>query len=97
LYYIKGENLKVLGTNNFVGIANETVRKSEIEKKDNQGSASAKVDKLEISEQAKLMSEGKVSAKNLEEIQAKIDSGYYNSDEILSKVADGILKDIKGS
>jgi len=89
--------LKVVGANNFVGVVNETVRKSEIEKKENQGTTSVKVDKLEISEQAKLMNEGKVSAKNLEEIQAKIDSGYYNSDEILSKVADGILKDIKGS
>ncbi len=89
--------MKVLGTNNYVNIVNETVRKSEIDKKENLSSASAKFDKVEISEQAKLMNEEKVSAKNLEEIKAKIDSGYYNSDEILTKVADGILKDIKGS
>jgi anti-sigma28 factor (negative regulator of flagellin synthesis) len=97
LHYTKGEILKVLGTNNFVNVVNETARKTETDKKENQPVSSAKFDKVEISEKAKLMNEGKVSTKNLEEIKTKIDSGYYNSDEVLSKVADGILKDIKGS
>jgi len=89
--------LKIQGTNNYISVVNETIRKAEVEKNENQGLSSGKVDKLEISEQAKLMNEGKVNSKNLEEIQAKIESGYYNSDKVLSKVADGILKDIKGS
>lgn len=97
MYYIKGEILKVQSTNSYVNVVGETLKKADVEKKENQNSVAGKVDKIEISEQAKLMNEGKISAKNLEEIQAKVKSGYYNSDEVLSKVADGILKDIKGS
>jgi anti-sigma28 factor (negative regulator of flagellin synthesis) len=33
-------------------------------------------------------------AKNLADIQKKIESGFYDSDEVLSKVADSILKEI---
>ncbi|MBK7229905.1 MAG: hypothetical protein IPH97_13795 [Ignavibacteriales bacterium] len=32
--------------------------------------------------------------KNLAEIQKKIESGFYNSDAVVSKVADAILKEI---
>lgn len=52
-----------------------------------------KKDKIEISEQAKaLQTTG--DTKNLAEIQKKIDSGFYNSDAVVSKVADAILKEI---
>jgi anti-sigma28 factor (negative regulator of flagellin synthesis) len=53
----------------------------------------AKKDKIEISEQAKaLQTTGDV--KNLADIQKKIESGFYNSNTVISKVADAILKEI---
>lgn len=52
-----------------------------------------KKDKIEISEQAKAL-HSTSEAKNLSEIQKKIDSGFYNSEEVISKVADAILKEI---
>ena len=52
-----------------------------------------KKDKIEISEQAKaLQTTGDV--KNLADIQKKIESGFYNSNTVISKVADAILKKI---
>jgi hypothetical protein len=53
----------------------------------------SKKDKIEISKQAIAM-QNTEEAKNLADIQKKIDSGFYNSDEVLSKVADSILKEI---
>lgn len=52
-----------------------------------------KKDKIEISKQAIAM-QSTSEVKNLAEIQKKIDSGFYNSEEVLSKVADSILKEI---
>jgi anti-sigma28 factor (negative regulator of flagellin synthesis) len=52
-----------------------------------------KKDKIEISKQAMAM-QNTEETKNLADIQKKIDSGFYNSDEVLSKVADSILKEI---
>ncbi|MDP2365971.1 MAG: hypothetical protein Q8M94_19640 [Ignavibacteria bacterium] len=52
-----------------------------------------KKDKLEISKQAKAL-QNKSETKNLADIQKKIESGFYNSDLVVSKVADAILKEI---
>lgn len=51
-------------------------------------------DKIEISDLAKSFKSAdqqKISA-----IKEKIDSGYYNSDEVIAKVAEEILKEIRG-
>ena len=91
--------MKVQGPNNYINLISDPQKLSEADgKKTGSKNASAKpADKLEISEQAKILNEGKVSPKDLEAIRAKIDQGFYNSDEVLSKVADAILKEIKGS
>ncbi|MCX6150710.1 MAG: hypothetical protein NTX22_09320 [Ignavibacteriales bacterium] len=91
--------MKVHGPNNYINLVPDPQKFSDAEtKKVNSNSVSAKqVDKLEISEQAKILNEGKVASKNLEEIKLKIAKGFYNSDEVLSKVADAVLKEIKGS
>ncbi len=52
-----------------------------------------KKDKIEISEQAKAL-QNTSGTKNLAEIQKKIESGFYNSEKVISKVADEILKEI---
>ncbi len=50
-------------------------------------------DKLEISNEAKVMNE-KVEASKLDVIKQKVAQKYYDSDEVLNKVADKILNEI---
>lgn len=51
-------------------------------------------DKIEISGMAKsLKSAGQ---QKIDEVKSRMDSGFYNSDEVISKVADEILKEISG-
>lgn len=76
------------------GISTSVYKNDEnLKKVSNKSSESVKKDKIEISEQAKALQNTK-EIKNLAEIQKKINSGFYNSDEVLSKVADAILKEI---
>lgn len=53
-------------------------------------------DKIEISEEARNMAKTtEISPERLEQIRNRIDSKFYSSAEVLSKVADKILKEIK--
>ncbi len=51
-------------------------------------------DKIQISNLAKSMNTA--SQEKLESVKAKMESGFYNSEEVISKVADEILKEISG-
>lgn len=51
-------------------------------------------DKLEISNAARDLQTKNVSSKDLEAIRQKIDSNFYNSEEVMVKVAEAILKDM---
>ncbi len=62
---------------------NKSVKK-EIQKKDS----------LEISKEAKELQQKSEQVKDFSEIKEKIKSGFYNSDEVLNKVADKILKEL---
>ncbi len=53
-----------------------------------------KKDSLEISKEAKELQQKSEQIKDLSAIRQKIKSGFYNSDEVLSKVADRILKEL---
>uniref|UniRef100_A0A7V2ZI53 Flagellar biosynthesis anti-sigma factor FlgM n=1 Tax=Ignavibacterium album TaxID=591197 RepID=A0A7V2ZI53_9BACT len=53
-----------------------------------------KKDSLEISKEAKELQQKSEQVKDLSSIKEKIKSGFYNSEEVLSKVADRILKDL---
>ncbi|MFN3695602.1 MAG: flagellar biosynthesis anti-sigma factor FlgM [Ignavibacterium sp.] len=53
-----------------------------------------KKDSLEISKEAKELQQKSEQVKDLAAIRQKIKSGFYNSDEVLSKVADRILKEL---
>lgn len=59
------------------------------------GSSPAKTDRLELSNVAKNKIQESTS-KNLAEIKKRVDSGFYNSDEVLKKVAGLLLKEIQG-
>ncbi len=49
-------------------------------------------DKIEISAEAKKMSVGSVEGKDLNLINERIKSNFYNSDEVITKVASAIIK-----
>lgn len=52
-------------------------------------------DKIEISGEAKELSKSESNAQWISEIRQKIASGFYNSDEVLNKISDKILKEIQ--
>lgn len=53
-----------------------------------------KKDSLEISKEAKELQQKSEHIKDLSLIKEKIKSGFYNSEEVLNKVADRILKEL---
>ncbi|MCX7875597.1 MAG: flagellar biosynthesis anti-sigma factor FlgM [Melioribacteraceae bacterium] len=54
-----------------------------------------KRDTIEISTEARDLAKVDLDKQKIEEIRNKINSGFYKSDEVLSKVADKILSEIK--
>lgn len=51
-------------------------------------------DKIEISNEAKVLQTQLERTKDLSEIKKKIESKFYDSDEVINKVAEKILKEI---
>ena len=51
-------------------------------------------DRIEISPEAKMLNSQNVQSKDFEQINNRIKSNYYNSDEALEKIADAIAKDL---
>lgn len=88
-------NVKSISSNQ-VNQLNEAVKKqqqpqnSEVQNKETKKSA----DRLEISNEARVLMNKNVNAKDLEVIKEKVDKNFYNSDEVISKVADSILKEL---
>lgn len=79
------------------GIGNNYSKYTELYKKqENAGSKEAqqKTDKLELSDAAKKLQSQGIQAKDLSAINSKIESGYYNTDEVINKVADEIIKEL---
>lgn len=70
-------------------VQNNIVKKQEEQKQD-----SSPKDRLEISSEAKSLSSATVKGKNLDEIRNKIALNYYNTDEVINKVAEKIIKEI---
>ena len=52
-------------------------------------------DKVEISEQAKVMNKENLQSKKLALIKDRINNNFYNSEEVAKKVAQEIFKDLK--
>lgn len=53
-----------------------------------------KKDSLEISKEAKELHQKSEQVNDLSAIREKIKSGFYNSDEVLNKVAERLLKEL---
>lgn len=80
---------------NIKGVGNNLNRFTELYKKQEETTsrqARKQTDKLELSDAAKKLKAEGVDPKRLAEVQSKIDSGYYNTDEVINKVADEILQ-----
>lgn len=83
-------DIKGIGNNNY-GSYNELYKKQET---DSQTTTNSSTDKIEISQEAKLLQSSGASQEDVSKIREKIDSGFYNQTEVISKVADNILKEI---
>ena len=54
-------------------------------------------DKIEISQEAKIKNTEIADTNKLALVKDRIDSGFYNKKNIISSVADSILKEIRGA
>lgn len=82
---------------NIKGVGNNVNRYTELYKKQEEAKSrqtQRKTDKLELSDAAKKLKQEGIEPKVFAEVKMKIESGYYNSDEVINKVADEILKNI---
>jgi len=80
---------------NIKGVGNNVNRYTELYKKQEEATsrqAQQKTDKLDLSDTAKKLKAEGVDPKRFAEIKMKVESGYYNTDEVINKVADEILK-----
>ena len=82
-------DIKGIGNSNFNSF-------NEIQKKPDASNAKSikATDKIEISKEAKLLKSNSISDKDFSKIRERIDTGFYNKPEIISKIADNILKEI---
>lgn len=83
-------NIKPVSNKVFLG--KETTEKvnENVEKKENNFR-----DKLELSEEALNIQKNQLPDKNLDKIKDRINNKFYDSNEVLNKTADKILKEIK--
>ena len=85
--------------NNYIDLISNSrkLSGSDAEKVNSRNISAEPIDNPEISEQVIHLNERKKARKDLEVIKTKVKQGFYNSDEILSIVADAILKEIEGT
>ena len=83
-------DIKGIGNSNY-GSFNEIQRKQEAAGNTQPAKAT---DKIEISKEAKLLKSNSISEKDFSKIKERINNGYYNKPEVISKIADNILKEI---
>ena len=54
-------------------------------------------DKLEISDEAKVKSTEITDTNKLSLVKERIENGFYNKEDVISSVADSVLKEIRGA
>ncbi len=87
--------MDIKGLGNNINPIRDAYNRQKIEKK--LADAKPGSDKLEISDAARVKQSSSAELKNVEVIKERINSNYYNSDEVINKVADAILSELKGS
>lgn len=80
---------------NIKGVGNNLNRYTELYKKQEEATSrqtQKKTDKLDLSDAAKKLKAEGVESKQISDVKLKVESGYYNTDEVINQVADEILK-----
>jgi hypothetical protein len=83
---------------NIKPVSNNFSYNKELENKKAKDSANeSKIeDKLEISDQAKVLNKENLQSKKMAVVKERIDNNFYNSDQVLKKVSEEIYKELKG-
>lgn len=76
------------------GLGNNIPFNQPVQKKSDSKPGVEAKDRIEISTKAREMAQTEKTPEKLEEIKLRVKSKFYESDEVLNKVADAILKDI---
>lgn len=82
--------IKGIGNNSFSNNPSD-IRKVDSKEKENK----SQKDKIEISEEARVLARADLSSQRLEEIRQKMQNNFYNSEQVLKKVAEEILKELQ--
>lgn len=59
-----------------------------------EATSSAPKDRIEISSEARDLAKLELSTERIEEIRSKLESGFYDTDEVLQKVSEKLSKEI---
>lgn len=86
---MKKLEIKGIGNNNYIPLQDiKKVQTPPVE-------VETKQDKLEISNEAKVLQSNNDNTKDLSVIQQRIKDNFYNSDEVINATANAILKQIQ--
>ena len=87
-------DIKSILNNNSIYIQKDLPQKG----KDQNGNTNLKIqDKLELSQEAKTIQNSTNNIPRSDEIKERIQDKFYDSDDVVSKVADKILNEIKNT
>lgn len=81
---------------NIKGVGNKLDRYAELYKKQEEATSKnprQKADKLDLSDAAKKLKASGIDSKRFSEVKLRVSSDYYNSEEVINKVADEIIKE----
>lgn len=87
--------MDIKGLGNNLNQMRDAYNRQKIEKK--LAASKPGSDKIEISDAARVIQTSASELKNIDVIKSRIDSNYYNSDEVINKVADALLSELKKS
>jgi len=82
--------IKGIGNNSFSKNPSE-IRKVDTKDKENK----SQKDKIEISAEARELARADLSPQKFEEIKKKMQNNFYNTEPVIKKVAEEILKEIQ--
>lgn len=86
--------MEIKGVNNSYNPYQDAQVKAKTEAVNNE--QNKKADKLELSSAAKELQSKNVDSAKVAEAKDKVNQGFYNSGEVINKVADSILKEVAG-
>ena len=80
--------------NNGINPLNNSNKSNKVSQQSAQNQPKKSTDKIEISKEAKILQS---QSKDLSVIKERVNNNFYNREDVINKVADSILKEIKGN